>query len=69
LVDEVVRSRFLPNVVVAVAGPEDPDASDVALLDDRPQVDGRPTAYVCQRFLCRTPLTDPAALATELQGE
>ncbi len=67
LVQEVVRERFLPNVVVAVAGPggEDP-AAGVALLADRPQVDGKPTAYVCERFACKLPVTDAAALAAEL---
>jgi uncharacterized protein YyaL (SSP411 family) len=69
LVDEVVSSRFLPNVVLAVAAPDDTAAHrDVALLADRVQVDGLPTAYVCERFLCRAPVTDPVALGTQLAG-
>jgi uncharacterized protein YyaL (SSP411 family) len=68
LVDEVVRVRFLPNVVLAVGAPDDPDAADaVPLLRDRPQLDGAPTAYVCERFACRTPVASPGELADQLE--
>ncbi|MGI8479855.1 MAG: thioredoxin domain-containing protein [Gaiellaceae bacterium] len=67
LVDEVVRARFLPNTVLAVADPRDQEATEtVPLLRDRPQIDGLPTAYVCQRFACRLPVTRPEDLATQL---
>ena len=67
LVDEVTVKRFLPNVVLAVAPPQDVAARDaVALLQDRPQRDGRATAYVCRRFVCQLPVTDPAELAAQL---
>ncbi|HYU57988.1 MAG TPA: thioredoxin domain-containing protein [Actinomycetota bacterium] len=66
LAAEVWR-RFLPNVVLAVARPGDPDAAKVApLLEGREARDGRATAYVCARFACRRPVTDPAALAEQL---
>jgi hypothetical protein len=29
-------------------------------------IDGRATAYVCERFVCRTPVTDPKELAASL---
>jgi uncharacterized protein YyaL (SSP411 family) len=67
LVDEVVRTRFLPNAVLAVGDARDPAATEaVALLRDRPQVDGLPTAYVCERFTCRLPVTRPEDLAKQL---
>jgi uncharacterized protein YyaL (SSP411 family) len=67
LVDEVVRARFLPNAVLAVGDPRDREATDaVALLRDRPQVDHLPTAYVCQRFSCRLPVTMAEDLAEQL---
>jgi uncharacterized protein len=67
LVTEVVRVRFLPNVVLAVARSDDADAPQkVALLADRAELGGRPTAYVCERFACSTPVNDPEALATQL---
>ncbi|HVS85222.1 MAG TPA: hypothetical protein VHD91_06295, partial [Gaiellaceae bacterium] len=57
---EVARAalhRFDPNAVVAF-GPAD----DVPLLAGKTLVDGRPAVYVCERFTCRAPATDPAAL-------
>jgi uncharacterized protein YyaL (SSP411 family) len=59
-----VHGRFLPNVVLAVGAPGE-DAA-VPLLVDRPGIDGRATAYVCEGFACRMPVTDPGALATQL---
>ena len=68
LVDEVVAVRFLPNTVVAVGAPGDPESADeVPLLRGRPLVDGSPTAYVCRRFTCKLPVTDPADLAGSLE--
>jgi uncharacterized protein len=49
---------FEPNTVVAF-GPAD----GVPLLEGKGLVDGRPAVYVCERFACRAPVTDPAALA------
>ncbi len=51
-----VRSAFRPNLVVALAEYPPPDGSP-ALLIDRPMLDGRPTAYVCEGFVCRLPVT------------
>ena len=67
LIDEVVRARFAPNTVLAVVAPEDSGTQAlVPLLDGRTQVGGRATAYVCERFVCQSPLTDPGALAALL---
>ena len=49
---------FDPNAVVAF-GP----AANVPLLEGKGLVDGKPAVYVCERFACRAPVTDPAALA------
>ena len=66
-----VRQRFLPNAVVALAASTAAasSAADVVpLLADRGQIDGQPTAYVCENFACQLPVTDAQALATQLDA-
>jgi hypothetical protein len=66
-----VRSRFLPNTVVVLA-PSAAAAAGMAelvpLLASRTQIDGQPTAYVCENFACQLPVTEPQALARQLDG-
>jgi uncharacterized protein len=64
---EVTRARYLPNAVLAVGRPSD-TASDaqVPLLRDRPMIDLHTTAYVCERFVCRAPVTDVEELSALL---
>jgi uncharacterized protein len=60
-----VHRRYLPNLVIA-AGPG--DGSPVPLLAGRSLVDRKPAAYVCERFVCRRPVTEPSELAATLEG-
>jgi uncharacterized protein YyaL (SSP411 family) len=48
---------FQPRAVVAV-GP----AEEVPLLAGKDLVGGAPAVYVCERFVCRAPATDPSQL-------
>ncbi|MFI5045624.1 MAG: thioredoxin domain-containing protein [Acidimicrobiia bacterium] len=66
LVDEL-RERFLPWAVRVVAEPGAGDARS-PLLVARGTIDGRAAAYVCERFVCGLPVTDPVALAAQLDG-
>jgi uncharacterized protein YyaL (SSP411 family) len=66
LLAEVWRT-YQPNRVVAAAGPDDATAQgEVPLLADRPALEGRATAYVCEHFVCQRPVTEPADLAAQL---
>jgi uncharacterized protein len=55
--ERVVRGEFRPHIVVAGGAPD-----GVPLLQDRPPVDGRAAAYVCERFACKAPVTEPEEL-------
>jgi uncharacterized protein YyaL (SSP411 family) len=64
-----VGGRFLPNrVVVGVADPDAPPIDGSPLLEQRGMQDGRPTAYVCQHYVCQLPVTTAEALATQLDA-
>jgi uncharacterized protein len=59
--ERVIRSAFRPHLVLAGG---DPDG--VPLLEGRVPVDGAAAAYVCERFACKAPVTDPGELAALL---
>ena len=63
---KVVRERYRPNQVIAAGSESDEDP--IALLAQRPQLNGQATAYVCRRFLCQAPVVEPEALAAQLDG-
>ena len=60
--ERVVRSRFRPHLVLAAGS----DA--VPLMEGRTEVGDRAAAYVCERFTCKQPVTEPDALAALLDG-
>ncbi|MGH8999161.1 MAG: thioredoxin domain-containing protein [Acidimicrobiia bacterium] len=62
-----VRRRYLPNLVAVCAAPGT-GAEWTPLLADRPLADGQPAAYLCERFACRAPITDPSALGAALDA-
>jgi len=59
--EAVVRAEFRPHIVVAGGEPD-----GVPLLEGRSEVDGRAAAYVCERFACQRPVTEPEDLASLL---
>ncbi|MGH2573389.1 MAG: thioredoxin domain-containing protein [Actinomycetota bacterium] len=62
-----VHGRYLPNSVLAVAAADDREAPrEVGLLKDRAPLDGKATAFVCERFECQLPVTEPDALRAQL---
>ncbi len=65
-----VWRRYLPNKVVApstTAG--EVSSSSLPLLENRPLQEGRATAYVCENYTCKQPVTNRAELAAQLAAE
>jgi len=63
---EAATSGFRPHQVVAL-GDSDQEVAAVPLLANRPAVDGRAAAYVCQDFACQAPVTEPEGLGAMLE--
>ena len=59
--------RLIP-VSVAVQAEPGAGGEVTPLLADRTLVDGKPAAYVCERFACRLPVTTPDALRAEIDA-
>jgi hypothetical protein len=58
---QFIQSQFRSNVIVAASSHPPPDEAP-ALLKDRPLKEGRATVYVCEGFVCKTPVTSVAEL-------
>ncbi len=63
---DAAMARFDPNLVLAIATPEEANASGSPLLAGKVQRDGLPTAYLCERYACQAPVTSAEALAAQL---
>jgi uncharacterized protein YyaL (SSP411 family) len=63
LLNKVFRA-YCPNKVVACG-----KGGSLFLLKDRPQINGRATAYVCQDFTCGLPITSADDLQAEMERD
>jgi hypothetical protein len=61
----VTRSQYRPNMIVA-ASTYPPSKDAPPLLLDRPLKDGQATAYVCEGFVCKYPVTTISQLQSLL---
>ncbi|HEX9387822.1 MAG TPA: thioredoxin domain-containing protein [Anaerolineales bacterium] len=62
---QTVQFEYRPNTIVAAA-PYPPSINAPSLLAERPLKDGKPTVYVCEGFVCKTPVTSIPELQTLL---
>jgi uncharacterized protein len=65
--ERVVSEQYVPSLVLA-GGDATGTHSRVKLLDDRSLIEGKPTAYVCRAYTCDRPVTEPEALADQLEN-
>ena len=61
----ILRSAYRPNSVAAISAFPPPEGSP-ALLLDRPLLRGHPTAYICEGFVCKLPVTAPEDFKSQL---
>ena len=59
---------YHPRLVLA-ASAYPPQAGSPALLNDRPLLNGKPTAYVCQGFVCQLPVNKPEEMLAQLHAD
>jgi uncharacterized protein YyaL (SSP411 family) len=45
-----------------------PAGGAIPLLADRQALEGRPTAYLCEHFVCQAPTAEAAELARQLDA-
>jgi uncharacterized protein YyaL (SSP411 family) len=62
---DVVWQQYRPHSVVAISPVSAPPGSP-PLLDDRGLLKDRPTAFVCQGFVCQQPVNSPNELESQL---
>ncbi|WP_026116516.1 thioredoxin domain-containing protein [Nocardiopsis valliformis] len=68
--EELVRTvlRWAPLGTVLSRG-DGTESGGVPLLEQRTQVEGKPTAYVCEGFVCKLPVTTPEDLRAQLAAD
>ena len=59
-----VWREYLPNKIVVLA--EGRSETSIPLLRERQMTDGKPTAYVCENFVCQKPVTTVEDLAIQI---
>jgi uncharacterized protein len=62
-----IWQSYFPRLVLA-SSEYPPGSGAPALLNDRPLLNGKPTAYVCQNFVCQQPVNDPKQLNDQLSA-
>jgi uncharacterized protein YyaL (SSP411 family) len=57
----VFRKQYMPRAVIAAGS-----SGSLPLLQNRPEIAGKPTAYVCENFVCKQPVTDPSEFEKQI---
>lgn len=57
-----LQRRYLPNSVVVLSSDAETDSNVIPLRKDRVMIEGKPTAYVCEDFICNRPVTTVAEI-------
>ena len=60
-----IYAKYLPNKLVAIGNMVNYD-TNLPLLEGKTRIDGKPTAYVCENYACKAPVTSPEGLRKAL---
>jgi uncharacterized protein YyaL (SSP411 family) len=64
---QTVSRHYLPRAVLALHPPNDTAIEALApFVKQQPMIHDKPTAYVCENYVCKLPTNDPAKLDTLL---
>lgn len=67
---KAVHQRFIPHRVIAFLDPDNQNAEELSkkipLLSGRKLIASKATAYVCENFACKLPVTSPEELTKQL---
>ncbi|MFN8412992.1 MAG: thioredoxin domain-containing protein [Anaerolineales bacterium] len=62
---ESIHQSYRPNLVIAASSSPIKETAPM-LLRDRPMIENKATAYVCEGFVCQQPTTDVSTLINQL---
>jgi len=57
-----ILKKYLPDAVVVLSSDAQADSTVIPLLKDRGRIDDKATAYVCENYVCKRPLTNVAEI-------
>jgi len=59
-----IEGNYLPNKIIVLA--DEKSDESIPLLQERKMIDGKPTAYVCENFVCQKPVTSVEELTKQI---
>jgi hypothetical protein len=62
----VLNNIWLPNKVLVACEPPDLTLAGLPILEGKHMIDDNPTIFICERFTCRSPATNPKELKAQL---
>ncbi len=64
-----IHDGYIPNKVIALNSEPGSDSigTQIALLKDKPLIDGKPAVYLCRNFVCLAPVTSVEALQEQME--
>ncbi len=62
----VINNTWMPNKVLAACEPQDSALSGLPIFEGKHAIDNNTTIFVCKRFTCRSPATNPKELNAQL---